>query len=248
MPGLIVFSAICWLFAATALPASTDQPAIAAICEKAALAASRESGVPLDVLRAISLTETGRKGKNGFLPWPWTVNMEGAGKWFDDLESARRYVDRHFNRGARSFDVGCFQINYKWHGDAFASIDEMFEPLANARYAAKFLTELYEEFGDWSKAAGAFHSRTPKYAKKYTARFDRIRNRLEPWNPVRLVADEPLAPAEIPALAQVAVRENRYPLLQAGPAGSVGSLVPLSQNRRSLIDISRAVALKGLGG
>ena len=216
--------------------ASADRRTAAAICENAALVAARESGVPLDVLRAISLTETGRKNAQGFLPWPWTVNMEGAGKWFDARSEARAYVDRHFARGARSFDVGCFQINYRWHGHAFASIEEMFDPLANARYAASFLRDLYDEFGDWSKAAGAYHSRTPKYAKKYSARFDRIRSRLTDIVPVIQVAAQPTP--EITPTEMIA-RINRYPLLQAGAPATRGSLVPLNTaSLGRLIDMS----------
>jgi len=101
--------------------------------------------------------------------------MEGTGRWFATLDEARAYVFLNFKNGARSFDVGCFQINYKWHGDAFQSIDEMFDPKINAQYAATFLTDLYQEFGNWSEAVGAYHSRSPELAKKYTARFDRIR-------------------------------------------------------------------------
>ena len=204
--------------------ATSNRVATSAICENAAVVASAESGVPLDVLRAISLTETGRKGADGFLPWPWTVNMEGAGKWFDTPEAAQAYVDRHFARGARSFDVGCFQINYRWHGKAFESIEEMFEPIANARYAAHFLGELYDELGDWSRAAGAYHSRTPKYARKYKARFDRIRARLPEMQPLVLAAVDQAAP---PSPIEVIARINRYPLLQTGQSSTVGSLVPL---------------------
>ena len=40
-------------------------------------------------------------------------------KW----EDTEVFVD-----GQPSFDVGCFQLNYKWHGEHFASIDQMFEP------------------------------------------------------------------------------------------------------------------------
>ena len=207
---------------------------IAAICERAAIEAANESIVPLSVLRAISLTETGRKRGKDFQPWPWTVNMEGVGKWFDTYDAARSYVERHFQRGARSFDVGCFQINYRWHHQAFDSIDHMFEPRANALYAARFLTELYEEFGDWSRAAGAYHSHTPKFARKYTARFNRIRANLEEPPPINLAAaDVPTAPE-----AQAA-RVNTFPLLQRGARGGLASLVPLQQNTRSrLIDVT----------
>jgi hypothetical protein len=148
---------------AMALP----QPAMtrndpAAACDRAASVIAKESAVPLDILRAITRTETGRGNAAQMQPWPWTVNMEGQGLWFDTEAQAHVYVFRHFREGARSFDVGCFQINYKWHGHAFASIEEMFDPIENARYAAGFLKKLYDEHGDWNKAVGAYHSRTQK--------------------------------------------------------------------------------------
>ena len=50
----------------------------------------------------------------------------------------------------------------------------MFDPDAGAAYAAQFLKSLYAERGDWSAAAGAYHSQTPERAGVYRARFDRI--------------------------------------------------------------------------
>lgn len=149
---------------------------ISVLCDRAARAAAGARDVPYDVLLAISRAETGRSVGKSLQPWPWTVNMEGQGKWFDTEDEARAYVFRHFKSGARSFDVGCFQINYKWHGAAFRSIDDMFDPMQNAHYAAGFLRELYQELGDWSAAAGAYHSRTPTYAKRYSTRFNTIRD------------------------------------------------------------------------
>lgn len=170
---------------ANPVAASSRANVTAALCDRAASKAARAHGVPLDVLQAISRAETGRPQQGALQPWPWTVNMEGKGRWFESSDAARAYVFRHFKTGARSFDVGCFQINYLWHGDAFRSIDEMFDPVLNAGYAAKFLKELYEEFGDWSAAAGAYHSRTPTYAQSYTARFSKIRNAMAPNAPRR---------------------------------------------------------------
>ncbi len=213
--------------------AAATSPQIAGICESAARMAAEETGVPLDVLRAISLTETGRHSKGAFLPWPWTVNMEGVGKWFDTIVGAQNYVDRHFLKGARSFDIGCFQINYRWHGHAFNSIEDMFDPFTNARYAAEFLTGLHDEFGDWSRAAGAYHSRTPKYAKKYRKRFDQIRANL---STVPAAASKP----EKQALVQKP-RINTFPLLQSqGSLGGIASLVPLGIGGRKLIEIDTA--------
>lgn len=152
------------------------------LCHRAIDDASRAYGVPHDVLLAISLTETGKKIGGKTSPWPWTVNMEGAGVWFSSKREALQYVKQHYSRGARSFDVGCFQINYKWHRQHFRSLEEMFDPKINARYAAKYLVELYLETGSWSKAAGFYHSRTPQYYTKYAARFERYRDRINGQN------------------------------------------------------------------
>ncbi|GAB4390237.1 lytic transglycosylase domain-containing protein [Albidovulum sp.] len=199
------------------------------VCDAAAHVAAAGSGVPAAVLMAITRTETGRGRRGRLEPWPWTVNMEGRGIWFDDLAAARAYVLKAHERGARSFDIGCFQINYRWHGEAFRSIDEMFDPVVNARYAARFLRQLYAETGSWAKAAGAFHSRTPGYAQKYQARFERILASLDGAEAVRLPVPVAAPAAEAPAApaAPAADRANRFPLLLAGAPRGLGSLVPV---------------------
>jgi len=157
---------------------ATDEDAISSICDAVSAAAARAQNMPSDALYAITLSETGRTRGGAFRPWPWTVNMEGRGFWFDTREEAYAYVMERYNAGARSFDVGCFQINYKWHGMNFESIEAMFDPMINATYAAQLLSGLNDEFGDWTKAAGAYHSRTETYASRYRTRYARIRGRL----------------------------------------------------------------------
>jgi hypothetical protein len=175
---------VCVLFAwgANAVKAASFDIGTAGLCDQAAVKASRSKGVPLDILLAISRTETGRITHSGLQPWPWAVNMEGVGRWFATLDEARSYVFSHYKNGARSFDVGCFQINYKWHGEAFRSINDMFDPEIGATYAAEFLISLYREFGSWPAAAGAYHSRNLALAKDYAAKFSEIRRNL-PKNP-----------------------------------------------------------------
>lgn len=199
------------------------------LCRAAARRAAAATAVPVNVLHAISLTETGRRRAGRTEPWPWTINMEGVGKWFDSREAALAYARRHHAAGARSFDLGCFQINYKWHGTAFASMAEMMDPDASALYAARFLRRLYEELGDWSLAAGAYHSRNETYASRYRARFDRYRARLD-GTPQGAPAETPtVLAAAAPAPAPAPPPVNSYPLLQrrADTTPRLGSLVPL---------------------
>jgi hypothetical protein len=160
-----------------AAPAVADPGADpAALCERAIVAGARSSGVPQEVLHAISLTETGRVSGGRLRPWPWALNREGQGFWFADREQAMAFARRSLADGRRSFDVGCFQINYHYHGHRFLSLEQMFDPVAGATYAGRFLADLYAESGNWSVAAGSYHSRTPHYAQLYRARFDRIRS------------------------------------------------------------------------
>ncbi len=220
--------ALCIGLIGAGSPGAATPEDTAAICDQMAGLASQRTGVPLSVLKAISLTETGRKRGKAFRPWPWTVNMEGKGHWFESREAAKAYVDKEYARGARSFDIGCFQINYKWHGEAFASIDEMFDPVPNALYAARLLGQLHAELGSWGKAAGAYHSRTTELAERYQARFERLRG--------PLLAGDGGAIPDIPDIVLAAnggaeapqpKRANLFPLLQPGTTLAPGSLVPI---------------------
>ncbi|MEM9268454.1 MAG: lytic transglycosylase domain-containing protein [Pseudomonadota bacterium] len=188
---------LCWLSFAPAAHPSPGVEETANQCDRAGVFAARRTGVPIDVLRAISLTETGRALGGELRPWPWTVNMEGTGVWFDSRAEALKYTQTHQAKGSKSFDVGCFQINHRWHGEHFASVEEMFDPVMGALYAARLLRGLHLELGSWSKAAGAYHSRTEQFATRYRARFDRILARL---GGAELPVAALEAPGEIPIL------------------------------------------------
>ena len=225
-------AAICALSAALFTAKTAAGADLPALCDAAAQDAARATGVPLPVLRAISLTETGRRRGKAIRPWPWTVNMEGKGYWFPTRDEAIAFVDQSHKSGARSFDLGCFQLNHRWHGAAFASFRDMFEPQANALYAARFLKDLRDELGDWTKAVGAYHSRTPEHAQRYIALFEKHRARLartqtEPQGPA---APRPAAPpvdVRLTSGSPASPRVNHYPLLKGGDSAGLGSIVPM---------------------
>ena len=192
---------------------------IADICRSSGTRAAQQMGIPDAVMQAITLTETGRKLEGRFQPWPWTVNMEGVGKWFATREEALAYATHHYKRGARSFDIGCFQINYRWHGEHFASIEQMFDPDANARYAASYLRALFLEKGTWLLAAGRYHSATPKYADKYKKRFGQILARLNG-------SDAPPPPVEVAEVSPQTTEPPPPPWIPPPPTqfGSVAAV------------------------
>jgi hypothetical protein len=139
------------------------------LCRSAVAAAERASGIPAHLLAAINHVESGRRdpATGAVHPWPWTVNAEGAGSFYDTKAEAVAAVRGMQARGMQSIDVGCGQINLMHHPDAFASLEQAFDPQANAAYAARFLKELFAQTGDWNKAAAMYHSATPELGAEY---------------------------------------------------------------------------------
>lgn len=201
-----------WLFALASpvLLATAAQPREdpSEICRRAASGAASRTGVPYDVLLAISIVETGSNGQ----PWPWTIGEAGDGHRFDSSEAAEAHVAAVLETGDTNVDLGCFQINYRWHAQAFSSISDMLNPDRNASYAAELLAGHFGQSGDWAAAAAAYHSATPEFAEAYRSRFESVYAGLGGWS------DNP-----DPVNTE---RANRFPLLVAGALGRNGSLVP----------------------
>ena len=155
--------------------AAEAQPAgVGELCKAALAGAERTSFVPDRLMQAIAIMESGRRNPAGIVsPWPWTINVEGVGEVFDTKQQAIAAVVAHRARGVRSIDVGCMQVNLMHHASAFASLEEAFDPAANARYAAQFLQRLLAQTGSWPRAVAGYHSMTPdigaEYARKVLA-------------------------------------------------------------------------------
>ena len=148
--------------------AAPDEAAFAA-CEDAIAATQAGSRIPAMLMPAISRVESGRSDARGRVrPWPWTINSNGVGTFFATKEDAVAAVQALQAKGETSIDVGCMQVNLHYHPGAFANLDEAFDPGANARYAARFLTALQGELHDWPLATAAYHSRMVGRGEDYS--------------------------------------------------------------------------------
>ncbi len=136
--------------------------------------------LPKDILHSISLQETRKPHSRHQIGvvWPWTINVEGKGFHFKTKKDAVRFVKDQLKKGKASIDVGCMQINLKYHPDAFASLDQAFSPKKNIAYAAQLLQSHYERLRDWDKAVGQYHSSTHDRASTYQASVTRINNKM----------------------------------------------------------------------
>lgn len=154
------------------LPFTVHETGDPTSCLSAASATERDKALPPNLLGAIGRVESGRWNPvaQGVVPWPWTVNAEGAGHMFASAQQAVAYVTSLHARGVRSIDVGCFQVNLLYHPAAFDSLDQAFDPGANAAYAADFLGRLYRRSGSWQQAVGDYHSQLPLEGELYRRR------------------------------------------------------------------------------
>jgi hypothetical protein len=148
------------------------------LCDVAVQTAESRHRLPSGLLFAISQVESGRPDPalRRLEPWPWTVQAEGRGIYFESKAQAVQWVREAMARGVTSIDTGCMQVNLFYHPQAFATAEEAFDPGRNADYAARFLVQLHAETGDWQQAAGFYHSQTLALAASYRERVGRALN------------------------------------------------------------------------
>ena len=187
-----------------------------ALCAAQAAAAARQSGLPRHLLDAIAKVESGRwnAAEGAVIAWPWTVTAEGRGRYLPSRAAALAEVRALRARGLGNIDVGCLQINLRYHPQAFASLQDAFDPAQNAAYAAGYLARLRRETGSWTRAIGRYHSKTPRFSGPYRLKVFRA------WREARRRTDRTRLAAKPPAGARPATRSEAAPgQIARRPAG-----------------------------
>lgn len=187
-------------------------------CMDAVAAAERENNIPRHLMAAIAVAESGRwnRQRKAKFAWPWTVMAEGKGRYLPTKAKAIATVRALKARNVRNIDVGCMQINLRAHPDAFANLEQAFDPAANVAYSSSFLKALFEETGSWQKASGRYHSATPKFNRPYRLKV------LKLWNEQTRLAFE----------AKRAERKRQTAARRAARADSAARTVSTSKNTR----------------
>ena len=163
--------AVAWAVPAAAKPQNPADLCIGAVAKQEAA-----HGIPRHLLRAISIAESGRwlRSRKATLAWPWTVTSGGKGTYYKSKSAAMRAVRKLQRRGVRNIDVGCMQVNLRYHPKAFKSLGQAFDPRANAAYAAGFLRKLRDKKRSWSQAVKHYHSATRSLNRPYHAKVYKI--------------------------------------------------------------------------
>ncbi len=142
------------------------------LCERATVAAEMAQRLPRAMLFSVSMVESGRFNKQTrqTRPWPWTINAEGQSYYFKTKSEAIAATKALLKEGMRSIDIGCMQVNLRYHPNAFADLEAAFDPATNVAYSADFLKRLYGRTDSWPEAIAAYHSQSKTRSQPYFAR------------------------------------------------------------------------------
>ena len=149
LPTRLLPAALAAYISSVAVAAAAANP-----CEAEIVRAAGRYHVPVGILYAVGLTETGRKGSLQ----PYALNIEGKASFAASAAEAMATFRAAQKAGATLIDVGCMQINHRYHGDAFAGLAAMFDPHANVDYAARFLLKLKARHESWTMAVARYHA------------------------------------------------------------------------------------------
>lgn len=120
---------------------------------------AQEYNIPVEVLYAVSLTESPKKIAGKIIPHPWTLNVEGHSYYYKNRESACNALSQFVkNVPLKRIDVGIAQVNIGWNAQYhFKHYCDGFDVVDNLRLASSILKYCYNVHNDWLKAAGCYH-------------------------------------------------------------------------------------------
>jgi hypothetical protein len=166
------FRSVLGLVLGSALLAAAGAPAALAddsdLCLDAIAQQEAQYGMPAGLLKAIARVESsGSPYGDAAKPWPWTLNVGGAGHYYPTKEAALTALETYKAESDVNIDVGCMQISLRHHPNAFPDLATALDPAANVAYGALFLVALHDKSGDWMIASGDYHSTTPGFGDTY---------------------------------------------------------------------------------
>jgi soluble lytic murein transglycosylase-like protein len=149
--GPLMAAIVSLIFIFSAVAARAQEPNL---CEREMAQAASKYRVPLGILYAVAQAETGAGGSLH----AYALNLEGTALYSLDRTQAIERFKAAKAAGMKLIDVGCMQLNHYFHGDRFASVEDMFDPHRNVDYAARFLSELKAREGSWTMAVARYNA------------------------------------------------------------------------------------------
>lgn len=148
------------------------------LCLQEAARFEKHEKIPDYLLQALVYVESGIHFNEdlGYQSWPWAIQAEGKSYFPKNSSDAVEILKKQVEKGNDNFDVGCTQINWKWHQKSFRHLKQAITPRENVRYAVWYLKKLYERHGSWRHAVRHYHSPTKKRQDFYEAKVYQTRD------------------------------------------------------------------------
>ena len=141
-----------------------------------------KTGVPVRLLYAVALAESGMRVKTGsFRPFPWTLVVRGKAQRFTSRAETVTEIKRLLSAGVTNVDVGIMQTNMHWHGYRYSSPEQAVDPWVNVLQGASILAEEKGSStckGDWWCAVARYHSYRKADGQRYAKRVKHFHEQL----------------------------------------------------------------------
>ena len=212
-------------------------------CEYLAKEAEVRYGLPENILLSISRVETGYQKVDGVRrAWPWTLNAGGDSAYFQTKDAALKSLKKRVKQGVTNIDIGCMQLNFRWHKKFFKNLSDMMSPEKNVDYGARFLNRLHKRHGSWEKAVKYYHSSKSKFNVKYYKKVRAVwkkENNEPSLKPILVAAVSKPEPNKINILRQ---RENSVPLIEINKSDQ-GELIKKTVSSYSRIEETKPIVV-----
>ncbi|MEE9493606.1 MAG: hypothetical protein V3W04_09555 [Gammaproteobacteria bacterium] len=118
----------------------------------------RYCDVPGGLLYALARAESGKSTHQSFEPWPWTLNIEGQGHYYENRDTMFDALMQAITQG-RQVDIGLTQLNWHWKYDRLISPWQATDPVFNLKTACNIVREHYDNAPEkgWFHATGKYH-------------------------------------------------------------------------------------------
>lgn len=151
-----VLAALAVAASAAALPGVAQAQSQQAIdCPGLIARTEAARNIPRGLLMAIAVTESALNGQ----PNPFAMNIAGRAYHASGFQDMANVIAANWQRGVRSIDVGCMQVNLKYHGSKFARLTDLLDPATNVNYGASYLITLATDAGSWKDAVMSYHNK-----------------------------------------------------------------------------------------
>ena len=118
------------------------------------------ASVPVEIVKRI-ITHESKSFFNGEVqPWPWTLNINGVGYYYNTKKEALEAALQALDEDVKKLGIGFGQLEWKYHGQrADWNLAKALDPANNVKMVCDILVESRksERVKNWADAIAYYH-------------------------------------------------------------------------------------------